>query len=42
MLDFLLAIQHLPTLNAKHFPVRLGLDRVKTHDELVPFLGVAL
>lgn len=42
MLYFLLAIQHLPALNAEHFPVGLGFYRIESHDELIPLVRVAL
>lgn len=42
MFDFLLTVQHLPALDAEHFSVRLGLDGVESHDELIPLGRVAL
>lgn len=42
MLYFLLAVQHLPALNAEHLPVRLRLYRIQSHNELFPVLRVAL
>ena len=41
MLDFLLAVQHLPALDAEDFSVRLLLDGVQSVYEGVPFLRVA-
>ena len=37
MLNFLLAIEHLPALNTKDFSIGLLLDKVKSVDECVPF-----
>ena len=37
VLDLLLAIEHLPTLDAENFSIRLQLDRLELGDEVVPF-----
>ena len=42
MLDFLLAVEHLPTLDAKNFTVALLFDRVQLYYELFPFGRVPL
>jgi hypothetical protein len=41
MLNFLLAIEHLPAFDAKHFSIGLGLNEVKSFDEVFPFGGVS-
>ena len=42
MLYFLLAVEHLPTLNAQDFAIALLLDQVELVDERIPFGRVAL
>ena len=41
MLNFLLAIEHLPAFDAKHFSIGLGLNEVKSFDKVFPFGGVS-
>lgn len=36
MLDFLLAVEHLPALNAQHLAIRLGLDELELVNEVPP------
>ena len=42
MLDFLLAIEHLPAVHAEHFSVRLCFDEVEAINELNPLGRVPL
>jgi hypothetical protein len=37
MFDLLLAIKHLPALNAQNLSVRFRFDRVQSVDECIPF-----
>ena len=39
--DLLLAVEHLPALDTKHFSITLGLDVVQLLNEDVPLGGVA-
>lgn len=42
MLNLLLAVEHLPALNAEDLAVALFLDLVKSVDECFPLGGVSL
>ena len=42
MLDFLLAIEHLPAFDAQNLTIRLLLDGVKLLDEGMPLFRVSL
>ena len=40
MFDLLLAVEHLPALDAEHFTVALGFDEVEFVDERCPFFRI--
>ena len=42
MLNFLLAVEHLPALYAQHLSIGLGLNEVETLDEVFPLGRITL